>query len=185
MFFPFSMLLTPPPFLWIIESCLQYQCTLFLIHIYATLTKSRSFLSSDENVWAGFGSGTGNHVGVLAGEKLPYSKFQHSSVALFLRVGYCLHFYKTEELHYNEANTQPEKYLSASLMFGRGLRSSSFQGLACFTEEYSEMPLHLHQNSKKKNSSLKKSQKPGSLGLLSIKNTPSRSCKIKPVLLCK
>lgn len=67
-FFPFSMSLTPSPFVWIIKSCLQKQCVLFLVHIYSTLTESRSLLSSDKNVWAGFGSGTGNHIGVLAGE---------------------------------------------------------------------------------------------------------------------
>lgn len=68
MFLPFSMSLMFPPFVWMIESCLQDQCVLFLVHSYSALTESRSFLSRDDNVWAGFGSGTGNHVEVLAGE---------------------------------------------------------------------------------------------------------------------
>lgn len=67
--------------------------------------ENRSFLSSDENVWADFGSGTGNHVGVLA-EETPYSKFQHSSVALFLGVG-TIYISKTfEELQTSVITTQ-------------------------------------------------------------------------------
>ena len=64
--------------------CLVSSC------IYSALTASRSFLSSDENVWAGSGNGTGNHVGVLA-EETPVEQVSTQSVALFLGVGYCLH----------------------------------------------------------------------------------------------
>lgn len=61
-----------------------------LVSVYFVLTVSRSFLSSDENVWAGFGNGTDNHVGVLA-EETPIEQVSTQSVALFLGVGYCLH----------------------------------------------------------------------------------------------
>lgn len=52
--------------------------------LYATLTPSRSFVWSGENLWVGFGRGTGKHVKVLTW-KLLSRQFQQSSGALVLR----------------------------------------------------------------------------------------------------